>query len=359
MDIHKKTWSISMRTDLIEHKTYSMPPSAEQLYEYVMKIFPKHQAVLAYEAGCCGFSVARYFMHLGWEVCVVNPADIPTMHKQNFQKTDKIDSRNLCKQLQLGNLTPINIPQEGQEQFRALLRFRMQVTRDLRRIKTHIKSSLLFLGIEVPKEYDNNNWSIAFVKWIEDLEWSNACGKSSMIRKLEKYQFTKKQYLTTGTELRAYAKKTYTKNYELLQSVPGVGGFTAAAFLAEIGDFNRFDNEAAFSSYIGVIPGIFNSGSSEKNLGVTPRANHTLRPLLVESVWVAVSKDPEIQTYYKSHIGKNSKCIVIKIAHKMARRIFAVIKTQTPYAVNKNFSLDPKIVLNQEALDCIEEHEVV
>jgi transposase len=180
-----------------------------------------------------------------------------------------------------------------------------------------------------------------------------------MIRKLEKYQFTKKQYLTTGTELRAYAKKTYTKNYELLQSVPGVGGFTAAAFLAEIGDFNRFDNEAAFSSYIGVIPGIFNSGSSEKNLGVTPRANHTLRPLLVESVWVAVSKDPEIQTYYKSHIGKNSKCIVIKIAHKMARRIFAVIKTQTPYAVNKNFSLDPKIVLNQEALDCIEEHEVV
>jgi transposase len=108
-----------------------------------------------------------------------------------------------------------------------------------------------------------------------------------------------------------------------------------------------------------VIPGIYNSGSSEKNLGVTPRANHILRPLLVESVWVAVSKDPAIQAYYKSHIGKNSKCVIIKIAHKMARRIFAVIKTQTPYEVNTSLSLDTKLVLSQEAIACIQEHEAV
>jgi transposase len=358
VDIHKKSWSVTIRTDIMEHKTYSMAnPVPEQLYQYIENTFPNHETVLTYEAGCCGFSAARYFLNLGWELCVVNPADVPTMHKQNFQKTDKIDSRNLCKQLQMGNLNPIFIPQENQEQFRSLLRFRMQIAKDFRRIKTQIKSSLLFHGIAIPALHDNSHWTIGFVEWIEKIKWTNVCGQSSMARKLEMYQFTKKQYLHVGTELRAYAKKTYSKNYELLKSIPGIGGFTAAAFLAEIGDFNRFNNEALFSSFIGVVPGIYNSGSSETNLGVTPRANHILRPLLVESVWVAVSKDPEIQAYYKTHIGKNSKAVVIKIAHKMARRIFGIIKTQTPYKVNKNLVLDKKIKLPDEVNQIIEEHE--
>jgi transposase len=243
LDIHKKSWSISIRTELTEHKTYSAPPDPEQLYQYISTTFPNYQPIIAYEAGCCGFSIARYFLHLGWELCVVNAADIPVMHKQNFQKTDKIDSRNICKQLQLGNLNPIFIPQEDQEQFRALLRLRMQIAKDLRRIKTHIKSSLLFLGVEVPEEHDNSYWTIGFINWIKKIKWSNPCGASCMLRKLEKFAFIKKQYLTTGTELRAYAKKKYARNYELLKSIPGIGGFTAAAFLAEIGDFTRFANE--------------------------------------------------------------------------------------------------------------------
>jgi transposase len=358
LDIHKKSWSVTIRTDIMEHKTFSMAdPLPEQLYQYIEKTFPDYETKMAYEAGCCGFSAGRYFSHLGWDVCMVNPADVPIMHKQQFQKTDKIDSRNLCKQLQMGNLTPIHIPQEDQEQFRSLLRFRMQIAKDLRRIKTQIKSALLFHGIKIPEQYDNSHWTIGFITWIEKIEWSNVCGKSSMARKLEMYQFTKKQYLNVGTELRAYAKKTYAKNYELLKSIPGIGGFTAAAFLAEIGDFSRFSNEVVFSSFIGVVPGIYNSGGTETNLGVTPRANHILRTLLVESVWVAVSKDPEIQAYYKTHVGKNVKSIVIKIAHKMARRIFAVIKTQTPYRINKKLVLDKKIKLPDEANEIINEPE--
>jgi transposase len=153
--------------------------------------------------------------------------------------------------------------------------------------------------------------------------------------------------------LRAYAKKTFPNQYALLKSIPGIGGFIAAALLAEVGDFNRFNNETQFSSFIGVVPGIYNSGGSEKNIGVTPRANHILRPLLVEAVWVAVSKDPEIQAYYKTHIGKNPKSIVIKIAHKMVRRILAVIKTNTPYKINNNLQLDTKLKLPVEALEII------
>jgi transposase len=353
LDIHRKSWSVSMRTDIAEHKTHNMPPDAEQLYAYVDKHFSQHQVSLTYEAGCCGFSAARHLMHLGWELTVVNPADVPIMHKQTLQKTDKIDSRNLCKQLQMGNLRKIYVPTEAHEQFRSLLRHRMQISKDLRRAKSQIKAMLLFHGVETPPEHDNSHWTLAFRKWLKKIKWSNACGTDSMKLKIENFEYHYKQYKEVGTKLRAYAKKTYPKEYPLLCSVPGIGGFTAAAFLAEVGDFGRFNNEGEFSSYLGVVPGIYNSGATESTKGVTPRANHVLRPLLVESVWVAVSKDPEIQAYYRSHIGKNPKSIVVKIAHKMARRILSVIKTGVPYIINNKLELDNKLQLPPEATDIL------
>ena len=63
---------------------------------------------------------------------VVNPGDVPRIAKQDWQKTDKIDSRHLSKQLQSGNLKGIHIPDEEQEQLRSLFRRRLHLVRQLR-----------------------------------------------------------------------------------------------------------------------------------------------------------------------------------------------------------------------------------
>jgi hypothetical protein len=47
-----------------------MPSNAEDLYQYVERTFPDHAVDLVYEAGCCGFSAARF---LNLNVLVVNP----------------------------------------------------------------------------------------------------------------------------------------------------------------------------------------------------------------------------------------------------------------------------------------------
>jgi transposase len=41
-------------------------------------------------------------------------------------------------------------------------------------------------------------------------------------------------------------------------------GYLASVILAECGDLRRFNNEGQFSSYIGLVPGMYNSGESEK-----------------------------------------------------------------------------------------------
>jgi transposase len=47
-----------------------------------------------------------------------------------------------------------------------------------------------------------------------------------------------------------------------------------------------------------------------------------------------------MQAYYRKHVGKNVKTIIVKVAHKMTRRILSVVKKQTPYQVNMNLVLE-------------------
>ena len=340
LDIHKKSWTVSIQTDLFFHKTFSIPSIAEDLYQYVERTFPNHEIALVYEAGCCGFSVARYFLNLGWTVLVVNPADVKTGDKERYQKTDALDSKNLSNQLKSGVLKGIYIPTEEQEQLMTLARHRTQVTKKLRQTKTHIKSMLLFNGIKIPAEFDNSNWTKSFIEWLEQIKFSTVCGDFALQGKIRMYKFIKSEYLEIANQMRGYCRKTHKKDYYLLKSIPGIGGYLASVILAECGDLRRFDKESQFSSFIGLVPGIYNSGGTEKCLGITPRSRSQLRSYLVEAAWIAIRKDAEMQNYYRQHQGKNVKSIIIKVAHKMARRILSVVKTETAYQINRNLILE-------------------
>ena len=39
IDVHKKSWSVSIRTDLFEHKTFSMPSDPDKLYRAGRVVF--------------------------------------------------------------------------------------------------------------------------------------------------------------------------------------------------------------------------------------------------------------------------------------------------------------------------------
>jgi len=334
MDIHKKSWSVHLRTDLFDHKGFHMPPVAEKMVDYVKRHFPDHEVSLSYEAGCCGFSAARYFLSMGWQVKVVNPGDVPRSDKQQYQKTDRLDCRNLCKQLQQDQLQGIYIPSEQMEQLRSLLRQRNQVVKQMRKAKTHIKSLLLFHGIRVPEQYDNPNWSKDFIRWLNLLPWTHTTGAACLQSKLRILDLLNKEYQQTSNELRAYCRQHYTKDYYLLKSIPGVGGILAAAILSELGDIRRFTNERSFSNCIGLVPSIHQSSETDTKQGITPRCKALLRSYLVESSWVAIRTDPQIQAYYRKQVGRNPKNVIVKVAHKMCRRILSVIKNETPYQLN-------------------------
>ena len=132
LDVHKKSWAVDIRTDLFHHKYFTQASDPLILERYVDKHFPDYQVHLCYEAGCCGFSTARYFLNLAWLVSVVNPSDVPTADKHNYQKTDKIDAKHLSKQLSINNLKAIYIPTETDDFIRCLVRQRNSIVKQKR-----------------------------------------------------------------------------------------------------------------------------------------------------------------------------------------------------------------------------------
>lgn len=331
MDVHKKSWTVRFATDLFAHKILTIPACCNTLVSYVQKNFPGHEVTCCYEAGCCGYWIARSLQSFGWKVLVVNPADVPRTDKQDWQKTDKIDCRNLCKQLQSGNLTSIFIPSEQQEQFRSLFRRRIHLVRQIRTVKNHIKSQLLYYGVRIPESFDNDTWSKQMKQWIQSLSWKFTTGASVMKSRLKQLEFLWYELLDISSELRSYCRKFYKQDYYLLKSVPGVGGITACGILAELGDLRRFNRLDELASIVGFIPGIYQSSDNKICLGLSKRSNQALRSLLVEATWVAVRTDMALQQYYRKHAHKEPNKAIIKVAHKLLSRIRAVIITGLPY----------------------------
>src|SRR5687768_17100443 len=151
MDVHKKTWAVTIQEEQIILKRFTIEANADVLIAYVSKHFPKHEVECCYEACCCGYHIYHALIKAGWQVLVVNPGDIPRSNKQTTTKTDRVDSAYLAKQLASGHLRGIYVPNHKQEQFRSLFRRRNDLVKNLRRIKCHIKSMLLYYGINLPE----------------------------------------------------------------------------------------------------------------------------------------------------------------------------------------------------------------
>lgn len=333
IDIHKRSWKIHCSTDLFSGKSFTMPPKAELLKEYVLKHFSGHEVSIAYEAGCCGYSAHRSFKSYGWHSLVVNPADIHRKGKEKYTKTDKIDAQLISRELKDGRLEGIVIPDVRREQLRSLFRRRNNLVKDFRRIKSYIKMQLLYFGIEVPQEFDNDHWSHKYRNWIDSLTFEYPTLRFTLDSRMRSFRFIDQELRDVSTAMRKYCKDYYKEDYNLLRSIPGIGGIVACGILCELGNLRRFKSIKHLAGYVGLAPGTHQSGANLRHTGITRRAHRLIRSYFIEASWQAIRTDPVMQSYYRKHIGKNPKSIIVKIARKLLSRTLAVIKTRTPYQI--------------------------
>jgi transposase len=336
MDVHLKSWTVTIRTEHLEHKRFTQPPDAQVLYNYLTRNFPGATYYSVYEAGFCGFWVHRQLEALGIHNIVVNPADVPTKQKEKVQKDDAIDSRKLAHSLSNGDLDAIYVPSESTLEERALLRMRSTLVKDMTRFKLRIKSFLYFFGIQYPERFlsSGSHWSKNFMKWLkEEVDLSQESGKQTLSILIQEVEEQRKLLLLINRQIKALAAtEKYASPVELLKSIPGIGVTTAMILLTEIETIERFNNTDQFAGFTGLVPGRHNSGEIKKNGEMTFRGQSILKKSVIESAWIAARRDPALSLAYSNYVKRmEPNKAIIRIARKLLNRIYVVLKNKQKY----------------------------
>jgi len=332
LDVHKKSWSVTIVVDGIEHRSFTQPPDPEALQKYLQRFFPGGNYHSVYEAGYCGYGIHRRLNELGIKNIVINAADIPTTQKDKLHKRDPVDSRKLARGLERNSLHGIHVFDRDKEELRTLNRTRFYLMRDLRRSKNRIKSFLLYYDIPIPGEFDNNQWSLKFIAWLKQVRLQTIAGQEAFSHLIDSYEHHRQQLLILSRLVRLRISQHDKELFNLLKTISGIGPLTASALITELGDINRFGHINDLASYVGLVPRVRESGETSYAGGITFRCNSFLRTLLIESSWQAIRIDPALMQYYHNHLVNNKgHKVIIKVARKLLNRIRYVMKNRKPY----------------------------
>jgi len=123
IDVHKKSWAVTVRSLNFVVAHFTQPPSTQALLNYLQSKFPGGEFYSAYEAGFSGTGIHESLCKLGIKNIVVHPGDIPRTDKEKKNKTDIHDSRAIAFYLEKGNLHSIFVMSGKQQEFRSLNMF--------------------------------------------------------------------------------------------------------------------------------------------------------------------------------------------------------------------------------------------
>lgn len=335
IDVHLKSWNITILTETLHHKTFSQPPKPEDLLVYLKTNFPGAKYFSAYEAGFCGLWSHYKLVELGISNMVINPADVPTTQKEQMQKTDAVDSKKIARSLRSGELKGIYIPCQKTLEDRSLIRVRNSIVKDLVRIKQRIKSMLYFHGIEYPPEFQggSGHWSKKFLNWLKGIQLQHPTGTAALGLFIKEAEQQRALLLEATKQIKALSiSDSYAKNMELITSTPGIGLITGILFLTEIESISRFENTDKFAGLVGLVPNCNSSGANERIGEITPRGHSHLRKSLIESAWIAARIDPALTLAYHNYCKRmEPNKAIVRIARKLLNRIHSVLKNEKMY----------------------------
>jgi transposase len=333
MDVHKKSWNVSIHSANLEHKTYSQPADPQVLGNYLRRNFPGAHYHCVYEAGFSGFWIYERLTQQGIDCLVVNPADVPTNDKERVTKSDRVDCRKLARHLRNGELKGIYILPTIKVEDRGLLRMRHNLIKKQTRCKNQIKSLLYFYGKFIPEEVVLSHWSRRYIQELENIRMERPAGDLALKTLLSELKHLRELIAHLTREIIILSRtEDYRESVHLLKTIPGISIISAMTLLTELVDISRFSSFDKLTSYTGFIPNTHGSGEKERQTGITGRRNPVLRTLLIESAWFAVRKDPAMMMAFNHLCVRMKKTrAIIHMAKKLLSRIRFVLKKRTAY----------------------------
>ncbi|HEV2166136.1 MAG TPA: IS110 family transposase [Thermoplasmata archaeon] len=263
----------------------------------------------------------------GAEVTLAHPYPVRLISEASL-KSDRVDSQSLADLLRLRGIPMAFAPDAEVRALRQLVRDRAFYKREEAGIKGHIYSALLRKGIP----YDDG-----------------LLGQKRKREELRSYQIpevdrgldalTQFDKVTKTLDEEVHRAFLNSKEAQLLESIPGIGEFTALALVAELCPISRFPNVEKLCSYAGLVPTNHQSGESSYQGHLKTDSNHLVKWLMVEASWSHrqwAGKRSDVTKVARRVTRRGGKQEGnVAGAHKLLKIVYAVLKRGTPYTPDR------------------------
>ena len=325
LDIHRHyTWAARMEPSgaLIESRRLAN----DELVGFIQTL-PERPSV-AFEATSNWYHIYELLEPWVAELALSHPLKTRIIAETKM-KTDKVDAKTLADLLRIDYLPRSYIAPAPVRELRELLRLRISLVRLRTSARNRTHAVLIKRGLTPPVK---NVFGKKGRAWLATLELPEA------------YSLAITSYLELLDSLagpiarvngRINERAGASEEAGWLDSMPGVGPFTALLVLAEIGDIWRFPDAAHLCSYAGLVPSVYSSGGRTRYGPLTKQGSAYLRWVLVQAANSAIRvRGPLKNRYDRLRQRKPHQTAIVDLARYMLGCVYAMLTERRAFRVH-------------------------
>jgi transposase len=261
-----------------------------------------------YEAGRDGFWLHRFLEANGIGNLVVDASSIEVNRRQRRAKTDRIDGRKLLANLvrftagEKKVWSVLHVPSAAAEDARRPHRERERLVKERRAHVARMKSLLVMHNVRLER-VGGRRWD----QRLQRLELPRHL-RAELEREAERLALVDQQIAHLERDQAGVLKSSNEQalaKQRHLQQLRAVGRIGAWTLVCELFGWRVFNNRRQVAASVGLCGSPYNSGTMERDQGISKAGNPRIRTLMVELAWAWLRFQPEsaLAKWYMKRFG--------------------------------------------------------
>jgi len=335
LDVHSKQSTFVIEDDagrVIAQGEVPTTPDGFSRLQATYQLAPGTQVAL--ETGTVAFFVARQLGRLGLDPIVVDAHEVRLKAHRPNQKSDRRDAFELCEGVRRGIYRSIvHVPGQEVSRLRDTLSRRRHFVRlqaaQVGAVKALLRAAGLgSLGRSLGSEH---GWTRVLAALAQHEELRTYAEQHRAL-----WRCAREQIAALEASLARQQKDSFAAEIARLQTIPGVGPIVASTAVAVFSTVERFPDAKHAASYTGLVPSTHQSGERDAHGRITKRGSGELRAMLCEAAHHASRPHHPLNPYFVRLCARRGyKMATIAVAHRLCRIIFAMLRHQSDFDLNK------------------------
>jgi transposase len=284
LDVHKDSTVIGVAEVAGGEPRFlgTVGPDIRHLLKALKNLGKPEALQVVYEAGPCGYALARQLREHGYACDVIAPNKVPRP-KGDRIKTDRRDALLLARLSRSGDLVKVLVPDERDEAVRDLSRAREDAVKARLKARQQLKGMLLRHG---HRYTGKTSWTQAHERFLAGIKFPDAAQHIAFTEYRQAVSEWDARVARLTESLRAQVEGWRLKPVVgAIMSLRGLDFVASTTLVAEIGDLSRFAHPTEVMGFLGLVPSEHTSGQTRRQGEITKSGNGHARRVLIEAAW--------------------------------------------------------------------------